>query len=242
MFKLDKYGELVIDKVLFEASYPILFTCVNDAHELFLCVCCQNNAEGKKWLLTKTSANNIIEMLEDRISIREALLNNPESRITVFLNGDIDVREHDSLDWGEDSIYLPKKDECLDGEPGEFDEELSYYRKLLGERTEINRVVSYDKFFDTVQTYKNEIDLVAELLSVIPEITGDVISSSIKQRLNKSEKLYLDSLQRELLQYWIETKVKKEVTETINYSDDIVLEKPVHLINAENNDSYLFAA
>lgn len=33
--KLDKYGQLYIDRVLFESYFPIIFTCVNDNNEIF---------------------------------------------------------------------------------------------------------------------------------------------------------------------------------------------------------------
>ncbi len=46
--KIDKLGTLQIDKILFESHYPILFTCVNEINELFLCTCCHANKEGKK--------------------------------------------------------------------------------------------------------------------------------------------------------------------------------------------------
>lgn len=41
--KLDSYGQLYIDKILFESYFPIIFTCVNDNKDIFISVCCQNN-------------------------------------------------------------------------------------------------------------------------------------------------------------------------------------------------------
>ena len=34
--KLEKYGHLYIDKVLFESYFPIIFTCVNDNKDIFI--------------------------------------------------------------------------------------------------------------------------------------------------------------------------------------------------------------
>ena len=63
--KIDKLGELRIDVVLFESYYPILFTCLNENNDLFLCVCCQSNKEGRKWLITKTTPNIVVKVLKD---------------------------------------------------------------------------------------------------------------------------------------------------------------------------------
>ena len=44
--KTEKNGTLYWDKILFESVYPILFTCKNDKNEIFVVICCQNNATG----------------------------------------------------------------------------------------------------------------------------------------------------------------------------------------------------
>ena len=67
----EKYGKLYIDRILFESNFPIIFTCKNDADEIFICVCCQNNIKGCKWLVGKTDAINIIRMLKDELTLRE---------------------------------------------------------------------------------------------------------------------------------------------------------------------------
>ena len=37
-FGIEKYGKLYIDKVLFESTYPILFTCRDEGENLFYAV------------------------------------------------------------------------------------------------------------------------------------------------------------------------------------------------------------
>lgn len=191
MFELNRYGELVIDKILFEASYPILFTCVNDKEDLFLVVCCQNNKDGKKWLLTQTREKIIIDMLEDKISIREAFLKNSESQITVLLKEKFEVREHCELDWGENSIYLPKKGEYMDADPGEFDEEIDYYQRKF----ESKLSMLYHKPFVSICTYENISEIFAEDIAILPDNNGNMVNTSIKlkHRLNKSKKISLHS-------------------------------------------------
>ena len=43
---LNKYGELYIDKILFETYFPIIFTCKNENNDIFICVCCQMDVSG----------------------------------------------------------------------------------------------------------------------------------------------------------------------------------------------------
>ena len=130
-FNIEKYGELRIDRVIFEAASPVLFTCVNDRQDLFLCVCCQNNRAGTKWLLSKSAPSDIIRMLRDELTIREVLLQNVDSRITITSDNKGVLVESDNTEvWSDGSIYLPKAGEYLDADPGEFDEDIDYYSAM----------------------------------------------------------------------------------------------------------------
>ena len=130
--KIDKLGELRIDVVLFESYYPILFTCLNENNDLFLCVCCQSNKEGRKWLITKTTPNIVVKVLKNQLTVREAFLMFPQIQFTIFDDAQkVLINEKNELDWDEEkSISLPDKGEFLDAEEGEFDDEILYYESL----------------------------------------------------------------------------------------------------------------
>ena len=81
--KLDSYGQLYIDKILFESYFPIIFTCINDNKDIFISVCCQNNEEGCKWLLGKTNGESVVRMLRDEITIRQLLLEHSLGKISI---------------------------------------------------------------------------------------------------------------------------------------------------------------
>lgn len=124
-----KEGELFVDRILFDSYYPILFSCRNQEGDFFICVCCKNNQDGIKWLIGKTEADHIIKVLENRITVRDLLLRYTSSKITVDkINGEFKV-SYNNDDWNDNSIYLPKHDSFLNPDPGEFDEEIQYYRK-----------------------------------------------------------------------------------------------------------------
>ena len=108
--KLDKYGQIYIDKVLFESYFPVVFTCLNDKKDVFIGVCCQNNEKGCKWLLGKTNGISLIRMLRDEITIRQLLLEYSSGKISVdYVENKYTISNNNS-DWDESSPYLPKED------------------------------------------------------------------------------------------------------------------------------------
>ena len=128
--KINKDVQLYIDKIIFESYFPIIFTCKDDKNNIYMCVCCQNNEKGIKWLVGKTDSKSIVKVLEDKITIREVLLCNSEEHISIeYINGDYNV-EYNNSDWKENSIYLPKKDSYIYADEGEFDEEIKYFQSL----------------------------------------------------------------------------------------------------------------
>ncbi len=128
--KLEEYGQLYVDKILFESYFPIVFTCINDNKDIFIVVCCQNNEKGCKWLLGKTNGMSIVKMLRDEITIRQLLVDYSAGRISVdYVENNYSIAFNNS-DWNKDSLYLPKEDSYMDAEEGEFEEEIHYFTLL----------------------------------------------------------------------------------------------------------------
>lgn len=120
--------ELTIDKVFFEVSYPILFTCQDQNGRVYFCVCCQNNEIGRRWLIAEVLPEHIISLLENKITTRDLLIHH--KHWCVFDDG-AGMRQDDSENiWDEDSKYLPKQDSFLEPDDGEYDEEIEYYKTL----------------------------------------------------------------------------------------------------------------
>ena len=55
-------------------KYPVLFTCKNDK-DIYLFICYYVNSEQIKWIGTRTTYDNLIDLLENKIAIRDAFLN-----------------------------------------------------------------------------------------------------------------------------------------------------------------------
>ena len=171
--KLDKYGQLYIDKILFESYFPIIFTCINDNKDIFIGVCCQNNEKGCKWLLGKTDGISIAGMLQDEMTIRQLLLEHSEGKISVdYAEKAGYVVAYNNSDWDVDSSYLPKKDSYMYAEEGEFENEIKYFSSL-------NDCASYNKEYykcalETLGTISKEIEPMTEKMAVLASAIGTI--------------------------------------------------------------------
>lgn len=67
-------GDLVMDYIIFEYDYPLLFICKTKGGEYYLGDCCDTYKE-QRWLLAPISIDSIQKLLRNRITIREAFVN-----------------------------------------------------------------------------------------------------------------------------------------------------------------------
>lgn len=164
-----RFEDLKVDKVFFEASYPILYTCTDGNSSLFLVVCCQNNTAGSKWLVTKTTEENIIQMLSNKITIREAFIKPSGEKFTfIGKDGQVNIKENGN-EWDLNSKDLPSSDVFLDPDPEEFDDDIEYYQTRIGKR--------YSKFFGLLSHFelalgtKADVDLLVETINDYGQIS-----------------------------------------------------------------------
>lgn len=132
-FNIEPFGELYIDRIFFEANAPILFSCKNADNQLFLSVCCVSNSTMNKWLVSKINIDTLIELLSDKITIRDAFLYSSKYKYTIIQqkeNLQILASEDCPGDWSNDSIFLPTADEYIDAEDAEFVDDIAYFTSL----------------------------------------------------------------------------------------------------------------
>lgn len=131
---IEKIGELKMDKIFFESYYPILFTCLNEDNDVFLCVCCQADLNIKKWLITNVTPGTIVDFLSNRITIRDSFLRDKGLKYTVIFNNktrEFQIEEDNIKDWEkEENIDLPTAGEYIDAEEDEFIEEINYFKNM----------------------------------------------------------------------------------------------------------------
>jgi len=172
--KINRYGQLYIDKIIFESSFPIIFSCLNDDNDVFIVVCCRRDKDGIKWLAGKTDGYSICRMLKDEITVRQLLVNESEGRITISYSNDCYSCEFDGEDWEEHSKFLPKEDSYMYADEGEFDEEIRYFSSLEVLDYDSNKYQSITKVSDGLKLYSESMELVLKsFLSDLGEISVD---------------------------------------------------------------------
>ncbi len=174
--KLDEYGQLYIDKILFESYFPIVFTCVNDRKDVFIVVCCQNNKKGYKWLLGKTNGRSVVRMLRNEITIRQLLLEYSSRKISVDYVENRYVTAYSNTDWDEGSQYLPKEDSYMYAEDGEFEEEIKYF-SLIDKHVHYNAEY-YKSIAKALGTISKEIEPFADVLVEFASTLGNIFIPS----------------------------------------------------------------
>lgn len=59
------------DQILLDYIYPVLFTCVDDFENMYLSVCYNADASKTCWLLAKVDPVQVIDLLENKVTIRK---------------------------------------------------------------------------------------------------------------------------------------------------------------------------
>lgn len=223
-FNFKEIGVLEVDKVFFESYYPILFTCINERKELFLCVCCQADSKIRKWLVTNVSPKTIIELLSNKVTIRESFLKGKGLKYTIIYdveNKSYKIEEENAEDWNaETSVDLPTVGEYMEAEEDEFAEEIEYFRNL--EIQYFNQIYEMDTKKSNIKvSYKTnpyETDFIVESYS---NNSYDV--KIVVEMKNLSEKARYSDLQYIRVKYQLSvnilSKLRDEKTnKAFNYS------------------------
>ena len=125
--KIPDFQKVILDTILFESKYPVLFTCKNDK-DIYLFICYYVNSEKIKWIGTRTTYDNLIDLLENKITIRDAFFNVTNNKIMIEYDGK--EVEYESKKFSEipDEILLTVG-EYMDAKEGEYEEEIAEFKK-----------------------------------------------------------------------------------------------------------------
>lgn len=126
MKSIKDYKGLKIEKIIFESWYPILFTCrLNDA--LYICNCCSKNGNETIWLLNNTNNKSIVDLLLNKRSIKDVLMEGEEKIVITSNNGCYFLGSNKNY-WLPDSKYLPKENVFLDYNKNEIEDIINFYK------------------------------------------------------------------------------------------------------------------
>lgn len=124
---IPDFNNIELDMVLFESRYPVMFTCKN-GEEIYLFICCLMNNVKAEWIGTQTTNENLIELLENKITIRDAFMNITENKIVIEYNGQ-NVKCKIEKGCNIPEILLPTVGEYMDAEEDEYIEEIAILKK-----------------------------------------------------------------------------------------------------------------
>lgn len=123
--KVSAFSGIILDKILFEGEYPVLFTCKKD-DDIYLFICCMVSASKVEWIGTKTDYDTLIGLLENKITIREAFLNVTDEKYLVKYDGSEVFYTETKAENIPDKL-LPSAGEYMDAEEGEYAEEIKVF-------------------------------------------------------------------------------------------------------------------
>lgn len=103
--KTDNIGELYIENILITFDIPLLFVCSNDSKKKFLVLCIDDETE--KYLISPIDDADLISMMQDQITMRDAFLLSPNrSRIILELDSK-EMKEYEINIQDLDNEVLP---------------------------------------------------------------------------------------------------------------------------------------
>lgn len=137
--------DLMVDLILADYQYPILFTCVDENKSMYIATCFHVDAEKQEFLIANTSPETVKELLTNKRTIRNVF---PDGDGTVYvatvykLIDAPTVNESRAADVN--STYFPSNGIFMDAEDDEFEDEIS----ILDARIEMQKEKTIE---DTIQ-------------------------------------------------------------------------------------------
>lgn len=137
--------------VFVESLSPILFACRDDAANVYICSCHCQNAEKCEWIISPTTYGKLIDVLTDKLSIREVFFNDASTAYVATLRQNTDVIEVTPKNLNELDTILPTANCYMEADPDEFSEEIAILESEKAISTECLRISfteSFKTFFD----------------------------------------------------------------------------------------------
>lgn len=143
-FKLPQIGSLWYENIFVSETHPILYTCVDKQNNHYICLFSVESAKLRKWLISPVEIQTIIDMLEDKITIRECLAQrknkNPNKYTFVQVGNKLSCLINEPVDWDyEASKVLPTRGAYMEAEEDEFKEEIQEYREMQRKQQQIQK-------------------------------------------------------------------------------------------------------
>lgn len=129
IFKINNQN-LYEDLILIDNIYPVLFTCVDDLENTYLCSCYFADPSKILWLVTKTDLESVIDLLINKVTIRELFEFDELWEICKSKNEEIQVKRIEDCKNFDENAF-PAEGEYMDADTGEFEEEITILKKRI---------------------------------------------------------------------------------------------------------------
>lgn len=129
IFKINNQN-LYEDLILIDNIYPVLFTCVDDLANTYLCSCYFADPSKTLWLVTKTEPECVIDLLNNRVTIRELFESDELWAICKSKNEEIQVKRIEDYKNFDEKAF-PAEGEYMHADTGEFEEEIAILKKRV---------------------------------------------------------------------------------------------------------------
>lgn len=148
-------GELFLEHIFYEFEMePILFTCVDKAKRLFLCLC--SEIRGKqKWIISECSVDTLQDIINQNIDIASAFCRTSKM---IIVEMDIEGKENNYIINTEcvDELDLPESGTFLKCDK-EAAENYLWNKKLVELHLLRQQVMDISGFKDIEQSYNDDI-------------------------------------------------------------------------------------
>ena len=145
---LFRKGDFVLpsvywDMVLAEYGRPILFTCLDEYDNLYICSCYHAGGDAVEWMLVKTTEEAVIKLLQNQIPIHDMFSDAETVYLLTLSERGAQPQAVKKATQDVPENYFPTAGYDMDAEEGEFDEEIAELRERIAEReSDPYRVIS----------------------------------------------------------------------------------------------------
>lgn len=129
IFKINNQN-LYEDLILIDDIYPVLFTCIDNLRNTYLCACYFADPSKTLWLVTKTEPESVIDLLINKVTIRELFASDELWAICKSKNAEIQVKRIEDCKNFDENAF-PAEGEYMDADTGEFEEEITILKKRI---------------------------------------------------------------------------------------------------------------
>ena len=125
------YGDLEIDYIVVEDTYPVLFVLKNGKNDRFICVCCEVRDE-QRWIINSITCEDLIKLLTDKITLADVFKINDFVKIVAIRNYSTKIETYYSTPPKSlDERDLPMPGVYLEAEPGEHNQYIELLENVI---------------------------------------------------------------------------------------------------------------